>query len=89
MKHNLEILNSELFRWDNSVRMQGISITELFDFDENIPICKIIGYCDSSHVTVCPNENSYAVMFEYDNNEDTWMHIPKKYFDLFVRKLAP
>jgi len=77
-------INSEYFRWDNSIRKNYISIKNIFIEDQIIDdsgtYCilkksvKFIGYCDADKLSVLPKSNGYALMIEFPNGEEYWVH---------------
>jgi hypothetical protein len=78
-------ISSHRFRWDNSARACGVSITVLFDMDKESIIRPVLGYCNSSSVEIAPKVDCYAVMFDYEE-EEIWIHIPKDSFNRWLNK---
>jgi hypothetical protein len=78
----LELLNSECFTYDN----YESNWWSLFDLNfmqslnrNTIRKCIkdfAVGYCEGGRITIRPNPDSYAVMFEKDG-ERFWFHIEK------------
>jgi len=76
-------LPSVKFTWQNSSRKEQVPITLLWDYRNNKPLVPIIGYCDGGDVPISPQPKTYAVMFEFEN-EDVWVHISKDDFNEYI-----
>jgi hypothetical protein len=82
----LKAVNSEHFRFDNYESnwwyILDISYANSMS-KEIIKRCILdyaIGYCDGSRITVRPNLNSYAILFEKDG-EQFWFHVEKWFIE--------
>lgn len=79
-------LNSECFTYENH-EFNWWSILDL-DFSDAMEVSNVmhyvkryaVGYCESIKVRLRPRSDSYAVMFEKDD-ERFWFHIQKWEFD--------
>lgn len=75
-------LNSECYIWEN-YESNWWSLLDI-DYVNSMEVDAIkrciseyaVGYCDGSRLTIRPNSNSYAMMFEKDGNR-FWFHIEK------------
>lgn len=79
-------LNSECFIYENH-EMNWWSVLDI-DYNESMDINVFkncvnkyaIGYCDGCRLSVRPNPNSYALMFEKDGFK-FWFHIEKWFIE--------
>jgi len=79
-------ISSYRFRWDNSVRANQISLTSIFEdqqdevFDNDDVYCvlnkqvKFVGYCEAHKLGVMPNEDGFALMIEFPDGQEYWVH---------------
>ena len=85
--YTLPKLSSTEFRYDNHelnyfsrLEMLGASAYDLNGLDicyRRILADHAIGYADATYLSYKPQEGDWAIMFEDDNFERFWCHVPK------------
>jgi hypothetical protein len=74
-------INSEYFRWDNSVRANQIGMQYIFNDHSTddmsiklLPGIKVVGYCMAHSLKALPADEGYAVMLEFSDGTEYWVH---------------
>ena len=84
--NKLESLNSECFIYEN-YESNWWSLLDI-NYADSLEVDVIkrcisefaVGYCDGSRLSIRPNKNTFAIMFEKNGNQ-FWFHVEKWWFE--------